>query len=163
MDNNSLSVLLEQALKEFTFVENKIIAELPLMIDLVQDDNLKTLLSEHLKETEGQADMLTQTFKSMEVSEGEMECSSFLELLEEGKNLIDQHPDMSDILIANAALKVEHYEMGMYGGILYIADNSNSETAEIIAKNIKEIYKQEESAAQKLEACIVQITKDTMQ
>lgn len=158
MNNEQLQSLLVTDLQKFIFVEDMLTAELPIMIEKAQNEKLRITLQEHLEETEGQLDMLSAVFETMQLTEQETVCNSFVELINEAKQTIKEFPGLTDVVIATSALQVEHYEMGMYEAVIAMQKaNIDIEIMRMLTDNVTEIYKQEETAARKLEECLRQL------
>lgn len=113
-----LRALFEEQIKDLYSSETQIIKTLPEMIDAAHDDDLRSALEDHLKETEEQKDRLEQLSKDQGFKPSGHKCKGMEGILEEGDELVGEAAEddnVRDAAIIAAAQKVEHYEMAGYG------------------------------------------------
>jgi ferritin-like metal-binding protein YciE len=104
-------------LREMYSVEQQIIKTLPKLVKLASENELKTALNDHLKETKNHKERLDKIFAELKISTQEKTCKAMEMLLKEGEKLIlkEETPALRDAAIIASAQKVEHYEMAVYG------------------------------------------------
>lgn len=113
-----LRALFEGQIQDLYSGETQIIETLPDMIDAAHDDDLRSALEDHLKETFEQKDRLERLSKDQGFKPGGHKCKGMEGILEEGDELVGEKAeddDVRDAAIIAAVQKVEHYEMAGYG------------------------------------------------
>src|SRR5947209_17353313 len=77
------------------------------------DDKLRTMIMEHIGQTEAQIRNLEQVFGVVGEQPRRQPCSGAKGLIEEAAKVMEeaQAPELRDALIGGATAKVEHYEM----------------------------------------------------
>lgn len=117
MSIDSLSDLMEDALKDLFSAENQLLKALPKMAKKASSKDLKMAFTSHLKETEGHVKRLDQIGKILDISLGGKKCHAMEGLVEEGKEVIEEdgEPSVIDAALIGAAQRVEHYEIAAYG------------------------------------------------
>jgi ferritin-like metal-binding protein YciE len=114
---NDLQQLFLDEMADIYDAEQQLTKALPEMVKSAKDDELKEGFESHLEETREHVKRLEQVAKSLGVTLKRQTCEAMKGLVEEAKELIEEHEDSSaldDALIA-AAQKVEHYEIATYG------------------------------------------------
>jgi ferritin-like metal-binding protein YciE len=141
----SLQELLEEEVKDLYSAENQILKALPKIIKKVSSSELKTALSNHLKETEGHVSRLEQIGTTLDIELGGKKCQAMAGLVEEGGDFLkeDGHDAVIDAGLIGAARRVEHYEMAAYCAARAIAEQLGLDD---VAGLLKETL-QEEAAA----------------
>ncbi len=146
---NDLKQLFLDELADVYDAEQQLTKALPQMIKAAQNDELKEGFESHLEETREHVKRLEQAAKNMGVSLKKTTCEAMKGLIEEAKELIDEHEDSSaldDALIA-AAQKVEHYEIATYGTLCAWAERLEfEEPLELLEQTLDE----EKAADEKL-------------
>lgn len=110
--------LFEEQIQDLYSGETQIIQTLPDMIDAAHDDDLRSALEEHLKETEEQKDRLERLANNEGFKPKGAKCKGMEGILEEGDELVSEEAEddsVRDAAIIAAAQRVEHYEMAGYG------------------------------------------------
>lgn len=117
MKNNDLHQLFVDELADMLSSEHQIIKALPNLIKIAAIPDLKKALSDHLKETEHQAERIKKIFSILGLPVKENKCDAMEGLLSEADEIVKGKPRSAllDAAIISAAQKVEHYEIASYG------------------------------------------------
>lgn len=120
------------------------------MLEQASDQTLKTMIQEHIGETEGQIQNIERLYEMMGQKPKRVKCHAAAGLVEEGRKTMEeaQGPALRDCVIAAAQAKVEHYEVASYRTLLMGAEGMGKADA---VKLIKQNLKQEEQTAKKVE------------
>jgi len=113
--------LVVQLLGELLFVERRLAdTVLSDLVRDVQDDELRELLRRHRDETKGHVDRVEQAFRRLGVASTSNLSRSFERAVAEHSDVSATivEPRLADIFHAQAALKVEHWEMAAYRMLL---------------------------------------------
>jgi ferritin-like metal-binding protein YciE len=115
--DNPLQHLFVHALKDIYFAENAIYKALPKMIDGSEHPELKTALTTHRKETEGQIKRLEQIFDLLGLKAESTPCEAIKGILKEGEEVLEKFgdTDAGDASVIFGCQAVEHYEINRYG------------------------------------------------
>ena len=95
------------------------------MLAVASDPKVKRLLKAHIKQTEGQIANLERVHELIGKKPKRVKCAASAGLVAEaGKVMEDseESPAIRDCLIAAASLKVEHYEIVSYEGLIACAE-----------------------------------------
>ena len=160
----SLNELFIDELEDLYSAENMIIKALPKMIEKVASPQLKSALSNHLKETEGQVVRLDKIFDELEeqnddVDRTDKKCKGIEGIIKENEDLLkeDAEPDVRDAGIIAGAQRVEHYEIAAYGTVRTYANLlGHNEWARLLEETLNE----EKSADEKLNMLSTSINLD---
>lgn len=129
-------------LRDIYYVEKQMIRSLPEMREAATTEELQDALDEHLKQTERQVKRLEKVFELMEESSEGKRCEAMDGLVKETREIIAETPKGSmtrDAALIIAAQKVEHYEIGTYGGLVALALTMNMRrAAELLDKTLEE-------------------------
>lgn len=151
MAAQTLHELFVEELRDMYDAEKRIIKALPKIAKHAQSEELRSALTQHLRETEKQATRLEQVFKSIGETARGKKCDGIMGILEEGNNAIEEleeGPVLDAALIAGCQ-KVEHYEIASYGTLAYFAELMGHERAkELLGTTLDE----EKAADEKLNA-----------
>jgi ferritin-like metal-binding protein YciE len=132
--------------------EHKLTTAMERMAKKVSNQNLKSLIEDHLEETEGHVKRLEMAFKSMDEKPKRQPCKGMSGLIEEYQQFVKEEkpePALLDVYAVGAAIKVEHYEISSYQSMIEMARMLGlEEEAAILEENLKE----EQTALQKLQA-----------
>lgn len=131
MAAQTLHELFVEELRDMYDAEKRIIKALPKIAKHAQSDELRSALTEHLRQTEKQATRLEQVFKSIGETPRGKKCDGIMGILEEGNHAMDEleeGPILDAALIAGCQ-KVEHYEIASYGTLAYFAELMGHERA----------------------------------
>lgn len=149
MAAQTLQELFVEELRDMYDGEKRIIKALPKIAKNVQSDELRTALTNHLRETEKQAVRLEQVFRSIGETPRGKKCDGIMGILEEGNTAIEEleeGPVLDAALIAGCQ-KVEHYEIASYGTLAYFAELLGQDRAkELLGTTLEE----EKAADEKL-------------
>jgi ferritin-like metal-binding protein YciE len=124
MAAETLHELFVEELRDMYDGEKRIIKALPKLARHARSDELRTALTEHLRQTEKQATRLEQVFRTIGETPRGKKCDGIIGILEEGRNAIEEleeGPVLDAALIAGCQ-KVEHYEIASYGTLAYFAE-----------------------------------------
>jgi|SRR5437588_1216324 len=154
MKLESLNELFIDELEDIYSAEQMIIKALPKMIEKVTSPQLKSALSSHLKETEGQKVRLDKIFDQLEEQDSDIDrtdkkCKGIEGIIKENEELLkeDADPDVRDAGVIAGAQRVEHYEIAAYGTVRTYANLlGRSEWARLLQETLDE----EKAADQKL-------------
>ena len=131
MAAQTLHELFVEELRDMYDAEKRIIKALPKIAKHAQSDELRSALTEHLRQTEKQAIRLEQVFKSIGETPRGKKCDGIMGILEEGNHAmeeLEEGPILDAALIAGCQ-KVEHYEIASYGTLAYFAELMGHERA----------------------------------
>ncbi|GAC1364018.1 MAG: ferritin-like domain-containing protein [Herpetosiphon sp.] len=121
------------------------------MLKVATDAMLQALLQEHIGQTQHHIQNLEQVFGVLGSTAKRTKCAAAAGLVSEGDQGMkeaSESPEVRDAFIANAAFKVEHYEIASYRGLISCAELlGQSQVVSLLRTNLK----QEEQAAQKIE------------
>jgi Mn-containing catalase len=114
-----LKELLIEQMQDLLSAENQLVSALPNMVSAAKSPKLREAFEKHLEQTQNHVERLQQAFELLG-EEGEAKtCRGMAGLIQEGEEVIQEHRDgdemTSDLALAAAAQKVEHYEIAGYG------------------------------------------------
>lgn len=120
------------------------------MRDNASDEKLRTMLEEHMLQTEQQIENLEQVFAEAGEQPQRQECMGAKGLVNEASKMMDEAgtDEIRDAVIAGGAAKAEHYEMAGYADLIDGAEMMKMRKA---VKLLTENRDQEVSTARKLE------------
>src|SRR5262245_22959809 len=113
MKLNSLEDLYVDQLRDLYSAENQLIKALPKMAKRSTSEMLKNAFTEHLAQTQAQAERLEQILKRLDAKTKGKKCKAMEGLIEEGAEYLkaDAEDDaLRDAALIAAAQRVEHYE-----------------------------------------------------
>jgi ferritin-like metal-binding protein YciE len=143
--------LLMHGLKDMYDAEHKFAEALTTMAEKAKDRALADGFRRHREITRGQIRRLEECFEQMGQRPQREECAGAAGLVEEYETFVrKEQPDRDelDVFAANAGLKVEHYEIAAYAGMIDLALRLDMQgCAELLEKNLRE----EEATAAELE------------
>ena len=149
MAAQTLHELFVEELRDMYDAEKRIIKALPKIARHAQSDELRTALTEHLRQTEKQVTRLEQVFRSIDETPKGKKCDGMIGILEEGNTAmeeLEEGPVLDAALIAGCQ-KVKHYEIASYGTLAYFAELMGHERAkELLGTTLEE----EKAADEKL-------------
>jgi ferritin-like metal-binding protein YciE len=120
------------------------------MLAQATSETLRTMLMSHIAQTREQIDNIRLVYAMLGVTNMRVECKAAAGLVAEGQQLMRETADapaLRDCAIADAAAKVEHYEIASYRNLLKAAPEINAEIARLLRQNLE----QEEETAHKIE------------
>jgi len=148
---NSGRELFEHELRDIFDAENKLLGALENMSGKVSNEQLSQSFAQHRDVTERQVERLEQVFKAVDRTPRREPCKGINGLIEEFSSFVQDKPspDVLNVFAANAAIKIEHYEICAYKSLIRLADQLGlTEAAELFEQNLKE----EQETAQELDA-----------
>jgi ferritin-like metal-binding protein YciE len=103
--------------------EHQFLAAQHMMHSKATDAKLKTMIKEHIAESEQQVKNLERVFGTLGEQPKRQHCDGAEGIVSEGKKAIAEAgtPQMVDSLIAGGATKAEHYEMVSYADLIEAA------------------------------------------
>jgi ferritin-like metal-binding protein YciE len=103
--------------------EEQIIDALPKMVEKATDPALKEALNTHLQETRAQLSRVQQILNKTGEAKS-MKCKALAGLVTEAEDMIKDAGDDSvrDAAIISAAQRVEHYEIAVYGTLVFFGE-----------------------------------------
>jgi ferritin-like metal-binding protein YciE len=149
MKLKSFNELLIHELRDLYSAEKQLTKALPKLSKAAANEELSTLIDEHLQETEKQIERLEQIFEELEVSSRGPACKGMKGLIAEGDHLIEEEgdPTVKDAAFISAAQRVEHYEIAAYGSARTFAQQLGLDN---IAQMLQESLDEEKAADAKL-------------
>ena len=148
----SLTEVLVNELRDLYDAEKRLTKAIPRMAKKATNGALKTALTDHLKETNGQVRRLEQAFRQLGEKPRGKACAGMRGIIEEG----DEHTGedyeteaLKDAVIIGSAMRVEHYEMAAYMGAIEHARILGQSTVKDL---LEETLAEEQAADKKLQA-----------
>ena len=149
----TINTLQEKYLTELSHAhdsEHRFVEAQQEMLAKATDPALKAGLEKHIAQTQEQIENLHQVYAllGMEPQRGECAIATGLLTTAQGGRKVSD-PALRDCMIGGAATMVEHYEIGVYRGLINEAElMGQSEVAQLLRQNLQ----QEEETAQHLES-----------
>ena len=114
---NTFENLYADQLNDLFSAESQLIEALPKMVEAASTPELQQAFSDHLEQTRGHAEIVTQLLVAIGERAGGEKCMGMEGLLKEGKELLEKRgdPSVKDAALIAAAQRVEHYEIAGYG------------------------------------------------
>ncbi|MGI8603534.1 MAG: ferritin-like domain-containing protein [Verrucomicrobiales bacterium] len=139
--DTSLKDLFVAQLRDILWTEQKLTKALPKMAKAATNGALRQALLDHLEETEGQINRLTQVFEEVDETMRAKKCEAMEGLLKEGDEIKEEFKGTSvlDAGLIVAAQKVEHYEIATYGSLVTFARRlGHHSAANLLQENLDE-------------------------
>jgi ferritin-like metal-binding protein YciE len=144
----SINDVYTHELQDLYSAETQLLQALPKMAQAASSDELRQAFEQHLEETRGHVERLSEILAQAGIGAGTEKCKGMAGLIAEGEEIVSAQGDatVKDAALISAAQRVEHYEIAAYGtartlaGELGIAD----------AKDLLDQTLDEESQADKL-------------
>ena len=145
MAATSLQELFVEELRDAYDGEKRLTKALPKMAKAAESEELRSALTNHLRETERQIQRLEQVFRTIGETVRGKKCDGLMGIIEEGKTAMEELDEGSvlDAAIIAGAQRAEHYEIAAYGTLAYFAELLGNEKA----KNLLGQTLDEEKAA----------------
>jgi ferritin-like metal-binding protein YciE len=145
----SLRDVLVDELRDLYSAENQLVKALPKMAKGTENEEVKTLFTEHLQQTKQQVGRLKQIFQQLEEKPTGEICKGMEGLVAEGSEQLgkDEEGPAKDICIAGAALRIEHYEIAGYTAAIAIAETLGEDE---IVSLLTETLNEESEAGKKI-------------
>ena len=149
MHLDSMECLFIEQLQDLYDAEQRLVKALPLMAEAAHNQNLKSAIQQHLRETQNHVRRLEQVFQIMGRNAETKACEAMKGLVKEGQEVIDAEgdPDVKDAALIAAAQRVEHYEIAGYGTARTFAQQLGRDNA---AQLLQETLDEEGAADKKL-------------
>ena len=146
---DSMECLLVDQLEDLYDAEQRLTKALPKVAAAASDPQLKKLIQEHLRETEGQVTRLERAFKLLGKEAKSKTCEAMKGLVAEGDEMIGASgdPAVKDAALIATAQRVEHYEIAGYGCARTFAQRLGKTE---VARLLEETLDEEKGADQKL-------------
>ena len=144
----TLHDLMVHELKDLYSAERQLVQALPKMSKNATSDQLRTVIDNHLAETEEHVTRLEQVLESLGESPRGQKCEGMHGLIEEGKTLLKEEadPDVMDAGIIVSAQKVEHYEIASYGAVCeYARMMGHTEALQLLEQTLEEEKKADQT------------------
>jgi ferritin-like metal-binding protein YciE len=132
------------------------------MIQQASDGTVKTLLQQHIQQTEQQIRNLEQVFQTLGQQPKREKCQAAAGLVSDGQKLLKEvsgNPALIDLAIAGAQAKVEHFEIACYRGLVTGAQQAGQQQ---IVQLLQQNLQQEEQTAQRVEASTPQLVQQAL-
>jgi len=119
MKLNSLQDLMVDEVRDLYSAEKQLVKALPKVAKAATSPRLKTLLQEHLAETENHVKRLEQAFQNLGLTPRAKKCKAMEGLVEEANDILeeDADPEVLDAAIIASGNRIEHYEIAAYGTV----------------------------------------------
>jgi len=156
--NNPKDLFLHE-LGDILYVERKLAQNvLPKLIDEVSDDEFKSGLEKHLKETRQHVTNVEQVFKIFGEEPHAEECVGFEGLKKEHDELLEKSSDaLIDHIDLGAAARTENYEIAAYEGLRRMAKAfGEDEAVTLLDTNLK----QEKEALREVEKIATRLSNE---
>src|SRR5579885_817839 len=121
--------------------EKKILEALPQIAELATSQELKTSLTNHVKQTEGHRDRLEQIVRSLSKEPKATDCKAIASLLQTGRQLAEkiQDKNLRDLAIIDACCKVEYFETSSYESLITMAESIHQDAhIGMLEQNVRE-------------------------
>ena len=140
--NTALEELFLDCIKDIYWAENHLVKTLPKMQKAASSEKLQQAFADHLGATMGHVTRLEQVFDLLGKKKQAKKCDAMEGISIEGEGLIEDTVAGTiarDTALIFAAQKVEHYEIGTYGGLAQLAKTLGKEdVAAILAETLAE-------------------------
>ena len=137
-----LHALLKHELGDLYYAEKHILKALKKMTKEATDPALRQRMVRHQSETEGQIDRIERAFSALGLKPKAQRCPGILGIIEEHKEFKEEESPTKDMLAAfdmGSGLRVEHYEIAAYRGIVALSKAlGEREVADLMARNLAE-------------------------
>jgi ferritin-like metal-binding protein YciE len=151
MPATSLQELFVEELRDAYDGEKRLTKALPKMAKAAESEELRSALTNHLRETERQIQRLEQVFRTIGETVRGKKCDGLMGIIEEGKTAMEELEEGSvlDAAIIAGAQRAEHYEIAAYGTLAYFAELLGNEKAKNL---LGQTLDEEKAADEKLSA-----------
>jgi ferritin-like metal-binding protein YciE len=144
----SINDVYTHELQDLYSAETQLLQALPKMAQAASSDELRQAFEQHLEETRGHVERLTEILGESGIGAGAEKCKGMAGLIAEGDEIVSAQgdPTVKDAALISAAQRVEHYEIAAYGTARTLADELGIDDA----KDLLDQTLDEESQADKL-------------
>jgi ferritin-like metal-binding protein YciE len=138
--------------------EHQFLEAMEKMHENASDEKLRTMIEEHMAQTQQQILNLEEVFSSIGEEPKRQHCSGAEGIIEEGSKAMEEAgtDELRDTFIVGGATKAEHYEMVSYADLIEGADMLKLKKA---VKLLTENREQEVATARKLERTSPRLAK----
>jgi ferritin-like metal-binding protein YciE len=138
--------------------EHQFLEAMEKMHENASDEKLRTMIEEHIAQTQQQILNLEEVFSSIGEEPKRQHCSGAEGIIEEGSKAMEEAgtDELRDTFIVGGATKAEHYEMVSYADLIEGADMLKLKKA---VKLLTENREQEVATARKLERTSPRLAK----
>lgn len=141
----ALMELFVSSLKDINWAEKQLVKSLKKMAKAATSEELGKAFEEHMAQTEGHVDRLSQVFELLGKKPTSKKCEAMAGLIKEAEELIEETEEgteVRDVALIAAAQKVEHYEIATYGTLRTLAGHLGLDKAKAILEQTLEEEKQ---------------------
>ncbi len=119
----SLQDVLIDELRDLYSAELQLTKAMPKVVRAVKTPALKASFTEHMEETKGQVERLKEIFQQLGKKPTGKTCHGMQGLIEEAQEQLSEElaPELKDVALAGAALRIEHYEVAGYTTAILLA------------------------------------------
>ena len=120
----TLRELFEYELQSIYYAERTLVETLDQLAQESSDTQIKATFEQHLQETRGHVERLTNVFSSLGKAPSAQVCPGIEGLIKEKKMFNDRHPtpQLLDLYNLGAGAKSERYEITSYEGLIALAN-----------------------------------------
>jgi ferritin-like metal-binding protein YciE len=156
----ALKDVLIDELRDMYSAENQLVKALPKLAKGAKNSDLKTLFTDHLKETKDQVERLKSVFATLNVQPTGEHCKGMEGIIKEGADALEKDEDGAsfDSGIIGAAIRTEHYEIAGYTAIIAMA---NTLKMSGVVALLQQSLKEEENATKKVISVSQAILKES--
>ena len=141
MSVETASDLFIDQLKDIYSAEKQAVRAYPRLAKVVQSEDLKGAMQEHLEQTKQQVERLDRAFEILEKRANGKTCEGMKGLIEEAfTHAKEIEPgSLLDAALIGALQRVEHYEIAAYGTVATLAEAMGQEEIhELLAETLQE-------------------------
>ena len=163
MKHNALMEVYVDELKDLYDAENRLLKALPKVAKAATSEKLRAAVEEHLEQTRGHVDRLTEIFDNMKEKPTGKKCAGMMGILKEGEEIMeeDYEGEVMDAALISAAQRVEHYEIAAYGCVRTWADLlGENEASALLDKTLEEEKETDQKLTQLAERINVQAKEE---
>jgi ferritin-like metal-binding protein YciE len=150
-EQQSLRNLMVEEIKDLYDAERQLVKALPKMAKGANSDELRSLITGHLSETEEQVKRLERAFELLDEQPRGKHCAGIAGIIKEGSDLLEEDFEgaVMDAGIIAGAQRAEHYEIGAYGSVIAWAKQLGEGE---LARLLEDTMQEEKNADEKLSA-----------
>jgi ferritin-like metal-binding protein YciE len=137
----TLHEALVDELKDLYNAEKQLTKALPKLAKNATNRDLKSALTSHLKETQGQVRRLEQAMRLLDETPKGKLCDGMQGIIKEGNSMLEEVAEgpVMDAAIIAGAQRAEHYEIGAYGTVIAWAQSmGHREVARLLTQTLNE-------------------------
>ena len=141
MNQQTLNQLMIEQIADLYDAEKQLTKALPKMAKAAASEDLSQALQNHLEETTQHVSRLEQIFNVLGVPAKGKTCKAMKGLIEEGKEVMEEHPkgELRDLAMIAGGQRIEHYEISAYGTARTLAEHLDlQEAVELLDQTLAE-------------------------